>query len=271
GCKYNFKIRNYKQKTKKRHLFFSFYDLCTMNLIVDAGNTFVKLAVFEKETMLYYQKVTVMDFSKKVKEFFDYYPDIGSAIISSVGHLDKKHIDLVSIFCKVHLLTHKSKTPFKNSYATPEKLGVDRIALATSAFYHNPHGNTLVIDAGTCITYDMVNDYDEYLGGAISPGLQMRFNAMHHQTSNLPSLEPGDPLDFIGNTTETGMQSGVVYGICNEIDGLIDQYSSRFTDLTVILTGGDAQFLSKRLKNTIFAHSNFLLEGLNYLLEYNKH
>ena len=128
----------------------------------------------------------------------------------------------------------------------------------------------MVIDAGTCITYDMINDYGEYLGGAISPGLLMRYNALHSQTSKLPQLQKEDPIDLIGNSTETCIHSGVVHGISLEIDGLIDQYSSRFSHLTVILTGGDAQFLSKRLKNTIFAHSNFLLEGLNYLMEYNK-
>ncbi|MGB5821410.1 MAG: type III pantothenate kinase [Saonia sp.] len=241
-----------------------------MNLIIDAGNTWVKLAVFEKNSMVYCEKIDLHDFSKKVKEFFERYPDIKRGIISSVGHLDKKDVAVVSIFCNVHVLTHRTNTPFKNSYATPQTLGVDRIALATSAFYFNPHGNTLVIDAGTCITYDMINDYGEYLGGAISPGLNMRYRSMHEQTSKLPLLEPRDILDFIGNTTENSMHSGVISGICHEIDGVIDRYNSRFSDLTVILTGGDAQFLSKRLKNTIFAHSNFLLEGLNYLLEYNK-
>ena len=98
----------------------------------------------------------------------------------------------------------------------------------------------------------------------------MRYKALHNQTAKLPLLDPEDLLDFIGNSTDTSIHSGVINGICTEIDGVIDQYRTRFQDLTVILTGGDAQFLSKRLKNTIFAHSNFLLEGLNYLLEYNK-
>lgn len=241
-----------------------------MNLIIDAGNTSVKLAVFDIGTMVSLQKVGPADFSEKIKEIFDGFPGIRRAIVSSVGFLGKKELNVVILFCPVHLLGHRSKIPFKNSYATPQTLGVDRIALATAAFYFNPRGNTLVIDAGTCITYDMVNDYGEYLGGAISPGVAMRYKAMHQQTSKLPLLEAEDILDFIGNSTETSIHSGVVNGVCTEIDGLIDQYNTRFTDLTVILTGGDAQFLSKRLKNTIFAHSNFLLEGLNYLLEYNK-
>ncbi len=242
-----------------------------MNLIIDAGNTLVKLAVFDKTNMVYFQRMELLKFADKVKLAFDKFPNTRHAIVSSVGYLKKKDLDVLSVFCKVHTLNHTSKTPFKNSYATPQTLGVDRIALATAAFYHNPNGNTLVVDAGTCITYDIINDYGEYLGGAISPGLTMRYVALNKQTLKLPLLKPNDILDFIGNSTETSMHSGVVNGICKEIDGVIDQYDSCFEDLTVILTGGDAQFLSKRLKNTIFAHSNFLLEGLNYLLEYNKH
>ena len=259
-------------KTRKKvQVFITFYNLCDMNLIIDAGNTFVKLAVFDKENLLFKERVASKKFIEVLKAIFDQYPSIGWAIVSAVGHLSKKDIAALSVFCKVHALDHSSKIPFKNSYATPQTLGVDRIALATGGFYHNPTGNTLVIDAGTCVTYDMVNDYGEYLGGAIAPGIAMRYNALHNQTLKLPLLSLEDPLDFIGNSTHGSIHSGVVNGILMEIDGVINQYQARFADLTVILTGGDAQFLSKRLKNTIFADSNFLLKGLNFLLEYNKH
>lgn len=241
-----------------------------MNLIVDSGNTLVKLAVFEKGAVIFDIGVAVKSVAQNIKEIFQKYPKIEYAIVSSVGHLEQKDIAVLSVFCEVHVLSPSSKTPFKNSYATPQTLGVDRIALATAAFYHSPKANILVVDAGTCVTYDMVNDYGEYLGGAISLGLVMRYKALHQQTSKLPLLQAEVLLDFIGNSTETSIHSGVLNGICIEIDGIIDQYRSRFADLTVILTGGDAQFLSKRLKNTIFADSNFLLIGLNYLLEYNK-
>jgi len=241
-----------------------------MNLVIDIGNTLIKYAVFENGNILYDQSSESGLFLSKVKELFERYPKIGHALISSVGKLDHKECDIVSLFCKVHVLTHDSKVPFKNSYATPQTLGVDRIALATAAFYHNPRGNTLVIDAGTCITYDMVNNFGEYVGGAISPGIRMRYTAMHNQTAGLPLLEPEDILDFIGNSTAASMHSGVINGVAQEVDGVIDQYRKRFQHLTVILTGGDAHFFAKRLKNTIFANSKFLLEGLNYLLEYNK-
>jgi type III pantothenate kinase len=242
-----------------------------MNLIIDAGNTSVKLAVFDKEKLLYNESLEREFFFKKAKEIFNQYAGINWAIVSAVGYLDPKDLSALSVFCKFHVLNHDSEIPFKNSYATPHSLGVDRMALATAAFYHNPAANTLVIDAGTCVTYDMLNDYGEYLGGAISPGLHMRYKALYNQTAKLPLLQPDEPLDLIGNSTESSIHSGVVNGISAEIDGVIEQYKKRFKDLTVILTGGDAHFLSERLKNTIFADSNFLLRGLNFLLEYNKH
>ena len=241
-----------------------------MNLVIDIGNTLIKYAVFENSTLVFNQSSESQLFLSNVKEIFEKFPKIDHAIISSVGPLEHKEMDVVSLFCKVHVLSHDSKVPFKNSYATPRTLGMDRVALATAAFYKNPRGNTLVVDAGTCITYDMVNDAGEYVGGAISPGIRMRYKAMGNQTAALPTLEPDEILDFIGNSTETSMHSGVINGVTQEIDGVIGQYRSRFQDLTVILTGGDFHFFAKRLKNTIFANSKFLLEGLNYLLEYNK-
>ncbi len=241
-----------------------------MNLVIDIGNTLIKYAVFENRRMVYDQVSESGLFLSKIKELFEHYPKINYAIISSVGKLDKTEKDIVSLFCKVHVLSSASKVPFKNSYATPQTLGVDRLALATAAFYQNPRGNTLAIDAGTCITYDMVNNAGEYVGGAISPGVRMRYRAMHNQTAGLPLLEPEELLDFVGNSTQSCMHSGVINGVACEVDGVIDQYRARYQDLTVILTGGDAHFFAKRLKNTIFANSKFLLEGLNCLLEYNK-
>lgn len=241
-----------------------------MNLIVDIGNTLVKYAVFDKGKLLIDQSSESGLFVSKVKELFEVYPKIDHAILSAVGDLQKKQFEILSLFCKVHVLTSDSKVPFKNRYGTPQTLGVDRIALATAAYYHNPKGSTLVIDMGTCITYDLVNEKGEYLGGAISPGLQMRYRAMHQQTSKLPLLEAEWQNDFIGHSTESSMHSGVILGISHELDGTIEQYKNRYQHLTVILTGGDSHFFAKRLKNSIFANSKFLLEGLNYLLEYNK-
>ncbi|WP_127138212.1 type III pantothenate kinase [Flagellimonas oceanensis] len=240
-----------------------------MNLVIDIGNTRIKYAVFQNRRLIYDHSFESGLFLSKIKELFEQFPRINNAIISSVGKLDRKERDVVALFCKVHVLSSASKVPFKNSYATPSTLGVDRLALAAAAYYQNPRGNTLVIDAGTCITYEMVNNAGEYVGGAISPGIQMRYNAMHNQTAGLPQLAPDELLDFIGNSTESCMHSGVINGVAQEVDGVINQYRSRFQHLTVILTGGDSHFFAKRLKNTIFANSKFLLEGLNCLLEYN--
>ncbi|EAR00514.1 type III pantothenate kinase [Maribacter sp. HTCC2170] len=241
-----------------------------MNLIIDVGNTYVKLAVFEKDNLLFDEVGDTKNLAEEVKKIFKKYTKIDWAIISSVVSLDIDDIKALTTFCNLHVLDHSSKTPFKSQYASPTTLGVDRIALAAAGYFHNQDKNTLVIDAGTCITYDMVTGQGDYLGGAISPGIMMRYKALNNQTSKLPLLGKEPPIDLIGTTTETSIHSGIINGVCAEIDGIIEQYSSRFEDLTVILTGGDAQFLSKRLKNTIFAHSKFLLEGLNYLLDYNK-
>jgi type III pantothenate kinase len=265
------KLGTTNKKGKKAASFFPFCNLCNMNLVIDAGNTSMKLAVFRKQDILFLTKTDPDGFHKAVKDVFSKFPEIAHALVASVRSLSKKELDVLAVFCKVQLLTSVSSLPFKNSYASPGTLGVDRMALAAAAFYNYPNTNVLVIDAGTCITYDMINDYGEYLGGAISPGLRMRYAALHEHTARLPLLDPSPFVELIGNTTEKSIHSGVINGICMEIDGVIAEYQNRFRDLTVILTGGDGQFLSNRLKNTIFANSNFLLEGLNYLLEYNKH
>lgn len=241
-----------------------------MNLIVDIGNSRVKYAVFDKHRLLVDQSSEAGLYLSKIKELFEVFPKIEQAIISSVTGLEHKEFEILSLFCPVHVLSVKSLVPFKNNYATPDTLGMDRKALATAAFYQYPKRNVLVIDMGTCITYDIITAEGSYLGGAIAPGLNMRYKAMHEQTKKLPLLEPEYPREFIGDTTANSMHSGVIQGICHELDGTIDQYKNRFQLLTVILTGGDSHFFAKRLKNSIFANSKFLLEGLNCLLEYNK-
>ncbi|MFZ3274966.1 MAG: type III pantothenate kinase, partial [Lutibacter sp.] len=192
-----------------------------------------------------------------------------SAIISSVGSVNKSQIDELRAEISLIELDYDTKVPFVNKYATPKTLGVDRIALVSSAISKYPNKNVLIIDAGTCITYDFVNNEGNYFGGAISPGLQMRYKALNVFTENLPLLEPSEIVELIGNSTETSIHSGIINGVINEIDGVIEQYRKKNTDLTIVLTGGDIKFLSNRLKNGIFANPNFLLEGLNTILTYN--
>ncbi len=242
-----------------------------MNLVIDAGNTTIKMAVFKDDKILFKDRFLKRDFVEKISKTKRKYPGITHAIISSVTRVPKRNLNALTSFSNILTLTGSTWVPFKNKYATPESLGTDRIALATAAYVAYKFKNVLVVGTGTCITYDFVNSEGCYLGGAIAPGLRMRYKALHAFTAKLPLLETGPLIDFIGGTTEESLHSGVINGITNEIDATILQYKQRFKDLTVILTGGDADFLSKRLKNSIFAHSNFLLEGLNYILEYNKH
>ena len=147
---------------------------------------------------------------------------------------------------------------------------MDRIALVAAAVTNFPEKNTLIIDAGTCITYDFINFKGVYKGGSISPGLEMRYKALNIFTENLPLLGLNDDFDeFIGTSTETSIHSGVQHGMINEIKGVIEQYRKKNKDLTIVLTGGDVNFLSNRLKNGIFANPNFLIEGLNTILTHN--
>jgi type III pantothenate kinase len=240
-----------------------------MNLIIDVGNTFVKFAVFQNDKLIEKTIFELSEFKQQYKNIRKDFPKLKHAIISSVGRLSKKQIELVDDDLKVLELNYKTNVPFKNSYKTPKTLGVDRIALASASVNQFPDNNVLIIDAGSCITYDFVTDENEYLGGAISPGIGLRYKALHNLTANLPLLEKDQPKTIIGNTTELSIHSGVVIGVIKEIDGVIDQYKGKHQDLTVILTGGDAKFLSNQLKNSIFANSNFLLEGLNFILDFN--
>ena len=207
-------------------------------------------------------------FETHYEKIINKYSKIASAIISSVGRLSKKDVGLFKDL-EVLELNSRTKVPFKNSYKTPETLGVDRIALVSASVDQFPGNNVLIIDAGTCITYDFITDKNEYLGGAISPGIRLRYKTLNNLTANLPLLETDQPKTIIGDSTESSIHSGVVFGVIKEIDGVIDQYIQEYPDLTVILTGGDAKFLSNQLKNSIFANSNFLLEGLNFILDYN--
>lgn len=241
-----------------------------MNLVIDIGNTLVKMAVFQQSKFIHKKICLKQDFLKSFEELAQKYPEISKCLVSSVAKTSPKWIYKMEETLDLSVLNLDLPKVFTNLYATPATLGNDRVALVSAASFHYPDKNVLVIDAGTCITFDFKNDKNEYLGGAISPGLQMRYNALNTFTQNLPLLEPEEEVVLIGNSTKNSIHSGVIRGITAEIDGVINAYSAQYKDLTIILTGGDAQFLCKRLKNSIFANSNFLLEGLNYILEFNK-
>ncbi len=240
-----------------------------MYLIVDVGNTRVKTAVFKNKKIIKHYVFDKTEIVFTIKNIVSEY-GIKDGIISSVGKLLVNDVAELQKIVNLTELNHQTKVPFINRYKTPKTLGVDRIALASAGVQQFPNKNVLIIDAGTCITYDFVTKKGEYLGGAISLGLKMRYQALHDYTAKLPKLEIEEINNFIGNDTETSIHSGVINGVVNEIEGIIGQYQRKYENLTVVLTGGDMFFLQKRLNFTIFANSNFLLEGLNTILIYNR-
>jgi type III pantothenate kinase len=239
-----------------------------MNLAIDVGNTRVKIAVFEKDKLV---ELFVFNKTKILSEIKDILKkhEISTGIMSNVASISDSKLKKIKNLVQIHIISSLTEVPFKNLYKTPETLGVDRIALVAGAVSQFSGHNVLVIDAGTCITFDFVNSEGEYIGGAISPGLKMRFNSLNHFTANLPLLEKDDLTDFIGKNTKESMNSGVINGVIQEIDGVINQYKKKFLDLTVVLTGGDTNFLAKQLKSSIFANQNLLLHGLNKILIHN--
>ena len=163
------------------------------------------------------------------------------------------------------------KLPFTVKYKTIETLGNDRLALVAAVVKLYPDSNNLIIDAGTCLTADFISDKNIYLGGMISPGIEMRYKSLKNYTARLPKLEKSHHFKFPADSTTGSMHAGVVGGVINEILGFIDQLISKYKNVNIILTGGDAEFLSKTLKITIFANQNFILEGLNSILNLNNH
>ncbi len=239
-----------------------------MILTIDVGNTNIKVAVFERFNLLDKFVFQKNNFQNNFKIIFKKYPNHLKAVVSSVSLSEDD--DILWLKKQIHVIEINSKTkfPFKNDYSTPKTLGIDRMVLAAGAVIEYPNQNILIIDAGSCITYDFITNKKEYLGGAISPGLSMRYKALHDYTAKLPLLENNPPESFIGNSTNQSIYSGVVNGLCYEIEGFISEYSVKNEQFTIILTGGDAIFLANRLKSTIFADENFLLKSLHQLYTY---
>jgi type III pantothenate kinase len=228
-----------------------------MILTIDVGNTRIKGAVFEKDTLLEQFLFEPNALQKAIENILTKYPSTSHLVVASVGNLEKDAFSFFADRLSVHLIMHEDVFPFLNAYATPQTLGIDRMVLATGATLRYPNQNRLVIDVGTCVTYDFVSQDDVYLGGAISPGLRLRYESLHNYTAKLPLLASESPDYFIGNSTANSIHSGVVNGLAHEIDGFIEEYRARYSNFIIILTGGDSEFLAKRLKNTIFANSNF--------------
>lgn len=236
-----------------------------MNLAIDIGNTQVKLALFENDSpvQIFYGEETLEEILAVNK--------VRNAIISKTGHNEEIQDILRQHHVLTFFLTHDLKLPIKILYKTPETLGADRIAGSVACRQLYPQKNILRIDFGTCITYDFITAKGEYFGGAISPGMMMRFKSLNNYTAKLPLVDPMQfsSFELTGTDTPTSILSGVVNGITNEVSGIIKEYDARYSNLAVIATGGDSGWFATLLKCEIFARPHLVLEGLNYILNYN--
>lgn len=240
-----------------------------MNLVIDIGNTRTKFSVFSRGEVLI--TVPVDDFNPgHIDVLKKEYPELEKVILSSVKNYSPELETALQKNFKYFIeLETKTPLPIENCYDSKETLGKDRIAAAVGAFDLYPGSNVLIIDAGTAITYDIINEKNQYLGGNISPGLEMRFKALHQFTDKLPFVQQKEFNKLYGNTTENAILAGVQNGIVFELDKTIDTFKEFYNNLQVIITGGNADFFDKKLKNSFFVHFNLIALGLNRILEYN--
>lgn len=241
------------------------------NVVIDIGNTLVKIAVFKGDEFILMQISDDWDekhFNVTTKGYF-----VKNVIVSDVRYAEnppyKKYLkeNYFCVFADEH-----TDLPIDNIYKSKSTLGFDRLATCVGARNYYTNTNILTISIGTCITYNFLNDKNEFVGGAISPGIHMRLKALHEYTGRLPLVKiekSFDELLLIGDDTESSIISGVLTGMSAEVDGFIDKYKENYDKLTVVLTGGDWSFLAYSLKNKIFAHPNLVLFGLNSILQHN--
>jgi type III pantothenate kinase len=239
-----------------------------MELVIDIGNTKTKLAIFNGSEIIAFKTISEPSLNE-VEVFVEGRKEVSSAILSSVtdypGNLPEY---LRSNFTFLELDEH-TPVPITNRYLTPETLGQDRLAAAVAGASLFPNQPVLVINAGTCIIYDFVDASGQYLGGAISPGMEMRFRALNTFTGKLPLITPKEIDHITGRNTEESILSGVVFGMTGEMEAVIQQYSLLYPGLKVILSGGDLNNFDKRLKINIFAVPNIVIHGLHKILEFN--
>lgn len=239
-----------------------------MNLIIDTGNTRTKLALFQGSEMLAFSSFEGVD-DKYIIQFCESNLFIKNAILSSVRKYPSEIDAFLNQRYKTVLFNNDTAVPIINKYGTPETLGKDRLAGVVGAQKIMPASDILVIDAGTAITFDFVTASGEYLGGSISPGIAMRYKALHTYTDRLPLLDFYDNAQLIGTDTSTSIYSGVLNGTTAEMEGIIQQYRSLYPGIKIIITGGDHNYFDKRLKIKTFAAPNLVLEGLNLILDFN--
>jgi type III pantothenate kinase len=236
-----------------------------MNLVIDIGNTFIKLAIFNGEKLV--DAIVEEQINADIVAALYKKHNIKKGIFSTVRDNDESLLKKYNFL----QLSHHTPLPLAIKYKTPETLGLDRIAAVVGAKTLFDNSNVLVMDLGTCITYDFLTANNEYLGGAIAPGFNMRFKSLNHFTEKLPLISYNrDQLKLIGNTTESSIISGVYNGMKNEILGAINSYLLQYESLKIVVTGGDINLFDLEPKNRIFADEFLVLKGLNEILNYNE-
>ncbi len=239
----------------------------SITLCFDFGNTRKKCAVFKDgaiEKVLLLPEDSVEAIQLLINEF-----QPAKSILSSVVDHNIAIEELLANKTKFHKLSHLTRVAFTTPVGKPETIGADRLALCAAAVHFYPTKNNLVIGMGSCVTYNFINKYHEFVGGAISPGMEMRLKALNYYTAKLPLIKADSNVPLIGYDTNTNILSGVVLGLAKEIDGFIDSYRERFGNFNVLLTGGDITFLGSHLKNKIFADPDLIFKGLYAISEVN--
>jgi type III pantothenate kinase len=236
-------------------------------LCFDFGNTRRKAAIFRNGEI---DKVIVMedDSNESVQTMIDTYrPD--KSILSSVIEHNAGMEELLAKYSKFHKLSHLTKLPFTTPVGKPQTIGADRLALVAATVYFYPKKNNLVIALGSCITYNFINKYHEFVGGGISPGMEMRLKSLNHFTAKLPLVQADSNVPLMGYDTASNILSGVVLGMAKEIDGFVEAYAEKYGNFNVLLTGGDLVHLASHLKNKIFADPDLIFKGLYAISEVN--
>lgn len=234
------------------------------SLVIDIGNTRMKTGVFFENKLLQHDEILWVQ-EYKIKDIVNDF-GISKIMVSNVSLLTSNVLNQLKTEVQILFLDNETRLPFINNYKSKDTLGSDRKALVAGAGHFYEAANCLVIDAGTCVTYDLLTENGEYLGGNITPGIQMRLKAMHQFTGKLPLPLWQVPAEIIGSDTEHCLLSGAYFGLLGEIQYFIDYYEKKFDHLKVLITGGDASILAKRIKNSIFVHEHLLLYGLNKIL-----
>ncbi len=242
-----------------------------LKLVADIGNTLQKFHLFDGKELLYTEVYQGTPGSFELKQLFSRYGTPVAAIISSVVDGGLLLLPLLPGTCRVLRFDPLTPVPVRNSYLTPESLGPDRLAAAVAGGMMYPDDAVLVIEAGTCIKYELVVRC-EYLGGIISPGINMMAKGLHTFTGKLPLVQPDPGLDIplAGNTTTTALLSGIQHVAVAAMNGIIERFVSQYPDLKIVIGGGDMNYFDKRLKYSIFAARNIVALGLNEILDFNE-